>query len=210
MQYIEFQVNPLHGTDDAYKVIEFAARNCYQSRHKIGQNTAENFCRTLVKNEHFAMLEHAYQSFEFICDRGISHEIVRHRLSSLAQESSRYCNYSKDKFGNQISIIKPLYKFTEKQINRRELLYRMIEDLYMLEIQEGIPSEIARDLLPQSLKTSVVMTCNFREWRHILKLRTAKAAHPNIQYLMNIVLDWFMKKWPACFEDIIKRKDIVD
>jgi len=202
MKYHEFQVIPLHGTEKAYEVIELAARSCYQSKHKIGPGTAENFCRTLIKNKHFAMIEHAYQSFEFIVDRGVSHEMVRHRLASYAQESTRYCNYSKDKFGGEITIIKPLYQFTQEQLRRREALYRMIEDHYILETSEGVPPEIARDVLPHSLKVSIVMTCNFREWRQVLELRTAKPAHPYIKHVMNKVLDWFMERYPSCFEDI--------
>lgn len=203
MNYQELSVEPLSGTENAYEVIEEAARECYQSKHKIEKGSAEPFCAMLLRRNHTAMFDHAYKSFRFVVNRGVSHEMVRHRLAAFAQESSRYCNYSKGRFGGEISIIKQnCHDFTQEQLNRREELFKHIEEVYCEETDEGIPPQIARDVLPLCLKTSIVMTCDFTEWRHVLKLRTTKKAHPQIKVVMDEVLKWFLDNYPACFHDL--------
>ena len=166
------------------KHIESISRVCYKSEDKITNESSHNFVRKLIQLGHEAMIEHFNFSVKFTCDRGVSHEIVRHRVSSFAQESTRYCNYSKDKFGNEITVIEPL--FWEK--NSYEYLTwestcRSAERTYFELIESGATPQEARSVLPNSLKTEIVMTANLREWRHFFKLRTAKAAHPQIREL---------------------------
>lgn len=162
--------------------IESAGRTCYKSEDDITEGTAEEFIRMIIKRGHESVLEHASASFRIITDRGISHEIVRHRLASYSQESTRYCNYSKEKFGKEITVIKPsgieggdeaiwTVSIMEAEKNYFELLER------------GCSPQQARSVLPTCLKTELVMTCNFREWRHFLKLRMPVAAHPDIRII---------------------------
>jgi len=208
MKYEHLSVESLSGTENAYEVIEEAARECYQSKHKIGPGTAEKFCAMLLKNGHTAMFDHAYQSFRFVVNRGVTHEMVRHRLAAYAQESTRYCNYSKGKFGGEITLIKQeCYDFTDEQTKRREDLFKHIEEVYTAETNEHIPAQIARDLLPICTKSSIVMTCNFTEWRHVLRLRTSKAAHPQIRVVMDQVFAWFLQRYPLCFNDLIRETE---
>ena len=123
----------------------------------------------------------------FICDRGVSHELVRHRVFSFAQESTRYCNYSKDKFGKELTFIKP--SWWKEEDNEVATLYiqpwRNIENCYLTLIENGIKPQDARAILPNALKTEVVMTGFESDWDHFFELRCAKAAHPDMQKLAN-------------------------
>ena len=140
---------------------------------------------------------------KFICDRGVSHEIVRHRMASYCQESSRYCNYSKGGFGNEITVIKPL--FLEVGTDEWEMwrdACNMAERFYFELLDCGCSPQEARSVLPNSLKTEVVMTANIREWRHFLKLRCSPAAHPQMREVALILLDKVHDLIPVCFDDI--------
>jgi thymidylate synthase (FAD) len=190
-------------TPDAVRVIERAGRTCYKSEDKITDESAEKFVRTIIKSGHDSVLEHAVASFRIVCDRGVTHELVRHRLASYSQESTRYCKYSGDKFGGHISIIHP-NGMTMKQICRREAHFESVQALYDAEIAEGVKPQIARGVLPTCLKTEIVCTMNFREWRHTLKLRTSPKAHPQIVEVMNMVKGWFRMNYPVIVEDIIQ------
>lgn len=183
--------------------IETIARTCYQSQQS---NNNHNLIKSLIRSEHFAMLEHYGITVKFVTDRGISHEIVRHRLASFAQESTRYCNYIKDKFGNEISVIKPQelvkgsfeYIVWKKQCEQAEKAYFKL-------IDNGVSPETARSVLPTSLKTTIVMTANVREWRHFLNLRaigTTGKPHPDMQALAINLLNQFKSKIPILFDDI--------
>ena len=189
-------------TPDALSVIERAARVCYKSEDKISPNSSEKFIKTILKSGHESVIEHAVASFRIVCDRGISHELCRQRLASFSQESTRFCCYAGSKFGSQISIIHP-DGLTTDQINRREKHFNDVQSLYNTEIEEGIKPQIARGVLPTCLKTELVITANFREWRKILQLRTSKKAHPQIVEVMSIVLEWFRKNYPVIVEDIL-------
>lgn len=187
--------------------IERIARTCYKSEDKIkdqGESAKELIAR-LIANGHEAMLEHSQLSVKFICDRGVSHELVRHRMASFAQESTRYCNYSKDKFGNELTFIRPYYYFDN---NRRveqavwDHMMQEVEDAYISLIQNGSTPQEARCILPNSLKTEVVVTANYREWRHILELRCDKAAHPQMRELMIPLLEELHGLIPIVFDDI--------
>ena len=149
------------------------------------------------------MLEHCSFTVKFICDRGVSHEIVRHRLASYCQESTRYCNYSKGDFNSEITVIEPCY------LNKGTFAYdewkeacRRAESAYFNLLNWGLSPQEARAVLPNSLKTEVVMTANVREWRHFLKLRCSKAAHPQMREVATLLLKKLKEKVPVCFDDI--------
>lgn len=156
--------------------IEKAARNCYQS--DINTNTRAEFIRRLVKRGHHAMLEFGKMTVQFVTDRGVSHEIVRHRLFSFAQESTRYCNYE----GKEIEFIVPS-EYEKWDRESEQIWYDTMlecEDAYKRMLKDGCSPQQARSVLPNSLKTSVVVSGNFREWRHFFDLRTAQNAHPDM------------------------------
>jgi len=200
-------------------VIERAGRTCYKSEKPCPDcggyadkscmtcvGRSNEFVRMLIERGHEAMIEHATATFKFICDRGVTHELVRHRLASFGQESTRYCNYNKKKFGAEITILQP-DGLTDQQWERRKKVLEYIEHLYLEEIGEGLNPQIACGVLPICLKTEIITTANFREWRHILKLRTSKAAHPQIRQMMGQVYDVFNTTWPVFVEDIEPFKD---
>jgi thymidylate synthase (FAD) len=183
--------------------IERIARVCYKSEEHITETSASDFVRMLIKRSHEAMIEHCSITVKFICDRGVSHEIVRHRIASYAQESTRFCNYSKDKFNGEITVIQPC--FTE--VNSPQYLLwesgmRLCEQNYFMLLDEGWSPQEARSVLPNSLKTELIMTANLREWRHFLKLRTDKAAHPQLKELTVSLLAELKEKLPEVFENI--------
>jgi thymidylate synthase (FAD) len=181
-------------------MIERAGRVCYKSEDKITNESAPKFIKMLLARNHEAVLEHACASILFICDRGVSHELVRHRLASYCQESTRYCNYGSDKFSNEIKVIEPPLSPEDKIL--WEFQCKKIEESYLIMISEGVSPQIARSILPTCLKTEIVVTTNFREWRHILKLRTSNAAHPQIREIMELALKILKDISPTCFEGI--------
>lgn len=183
--------------------IERAGRTCYKSEGRIGDGTAERFIAAIIKRGHESVLEHASITVRVICDRGVSHELVRHRIASYSQESTRYCNYNDGKFGGELTFIKPCF-WRNGSINYREWAWvmRNIEKSYDLMISAGATPEEARSILPNSLKTEVVVTMNIREWRHFFKLRTAPAAHPQMREIAGMMLEGFREKLPVLFGDI--------
>lgn len=186
------------------KKLERIGRVCYKSEGNITEDSAERFIKSIIARGHESVLEHASISVRVICDRGVSHEIVRHRIASYSQESTRYCNYSNDKFGNELTFIKPCY-WKETDINFIEWKKNMkrIEGEYLWFINNGkaTPQE-ARSILPNSIKTEIVMTMNLREWRHFFKLRCDKAAHPQMREVANIILEEFKNNIPVVFDDL--------
>lgn len=197
------------------QMIEKAGRTCYKSEDKISPDgeSAKRFVGMLIKNGHEAMIEHGPSlSVKFICSRGVSHEIVRHRLFSFAQESTRYCNYSSGKFGSECTFIVPPdqdwsdepEEYTCPAVFKTYWLYSMhnAEDDYKYFIELGWKPEQARDVLPNALKTEIVVTGNYREWRHFFKLRTDAAAHPHIRLLAKSLLDDIKTKIPVVFDDL--------
>lgn len=185
------------------KQIERIGRTCYKSEDRITDDSAVKFVKMLVDNGHEAMIEHAYVSVRIICDRGVSHEIVRHRMASYAQESTRYCNYSKDKFGNEITVIEPNFWADKPECKEVwEKAMKQAEEAYMKLIELGATPQEARSVLPNSLKTEIVVTMNLREWRHFFKLRTDKTAHPQIREIAVPLLKAFKEKIPVVFDDI--------
>lgn len=206
--------------------IERVARVCYKSEDKITPDgeSAKKLVGLLVKQGHEAMLEHSQLSVLFTCDRGVANELVRHRIASFAQESTRYCNYSKEKFGGELIFIRPYYipcepkekviraATSSEELKKLETDYQIhnawywscddAEKSYKTLIANGMRPEQARCVLPLCLKTEIVVTANYREWRNIFKLRTPVAAHPQMRELMCPLLLEIQKKIPVVFDDI--------
>lgn len=181
--------------------LERVGRTCYKSENKITIDSAAKFVKMLDNRKHTAMLEHCFASVKFICDRGVTHEAVRHRLASFAQESTRYCNYTKNKFGNEISVIKPPFTKEGSTEIWKETL-SVMEDGYKRLIENGEPPQLARSVLPISVKTELWFTANLREWQHVFSLRTSEAAHPQINALMKEALDIFRYVTPSMFTNL--------
>jgi len=194
--------------------IEQAGRICYKSENKITDESAEKFVERIIAFGHHSIIEHANISVKITCDRGVTHEIVRHRLVAYSQESTRYCNYK----GGVTFVIPPWINIEEGEYVRSTStilngekyggLYTWFahmwesEDAYMQALKYGWTPQQARSVLPNSLKTEIVMTANIREWRHILKLRTSKAAHPQMQETMIPILAEFRELMPILFDNL--------
>lgn len=198
-------LDPLNG-EEILEKIEKVARVCYKSEDKIAKGTAERMVRALVKSNHLAMLEHFSFSVKFTVDRGVSHEIVRHRVASFAQESTRYCNYGKD---GDVTFIIPCYLSNEHSISGLYEAWRsscsMAEDTYLSLLLEGATPQEARAVLPTSLKTEVVMTANLREWRHFFSLRACGATgkpHPQMLEVAVPLLQGCKEVIPVVFDDL--------
>lgn len=189
------------------KKIERVARVCYKSEEKAGEGTAERLVRSLIKSKHYAMLEHYSFSVLFTVDRGVSHELVRHRVASFAQESTRYCNYGNE---GEITVIKPdvLFNDFDKPHGEYDTWCRAMsnaEKNYLYLLGNGATPQEARAVLPNSLKTEIVVTANLREWRHILSLRavgTTGKPHPQMREVMIPLLEELKEKIPVIFDDL--------
>jgi thymidylate synthase (FAD) len=188
---------------DVLKKIESIGRVCYKSEDKITPDSATGFIKMLIDRGHTAMLEHVSISVKFITDRGVTHEMVRHRLAAFAQESTRYCNYATDKFGKEITVVEPPFFDTRSEAFRVwAMAMKYAECAYLQLLELGASPQEARSVLPNSLKTEIVITANLREWRHILDLRTAETAHPQMREVMRPLLDAFKSKIPVVFDDL--------
>lgn len=183
--------------------IERCGRVCYKSENRITDASAQTFVSNIIRRGHEAVLEHASITVKFVVDRGVSHEIVRHRLAAYCQESTRYCNYSKNNFDCEITVIKPCYLVPDTVgWNFWEDACHKAERIYFDLLECGYTPQEARAVLPNSLKTEVVMTANLREWRHFFSLRTAPAAHPQMREVTIPLLHRFQELIPIIFDDI--------
>ena len=226
----KFEDRNLYGDSggmDLLRDIERFGRTCYKSEDKITNESAMKFVKMLISKGHESVIEHGKVTVRVVCDRGVSHEIVRHRIASYSQESTRYCNYGHQ--GEITVILPPWYKqiwaLKEETEKRGGGLYitddpkltdntdsvrfwawytscLKAEESYMLLINKGATPEEARAVLPNSLKTELVITFNLREWRHFFKLRTAMAAHPQMREITIPMLRGFKEKIPVVFDDI--------
>lgn len=201
-------LTPINGIE-VLKALELAGRTCYKSEDKITEDSCVKFVQNVLKRGHEAVIEHFNISVRFVCDRGVTHEIVRHRIASYCQESTRYCNYSNDKFGNEITVILPLFFDTGMGTASNSLVYDewkhaclSAERHYFKLLEMGAQPQEARSVLPNSLKTEIVMTANLREWRHFLKLRTSPAAHPQMRQIALMLLKQLKEMIPVLFDDI--------
>ncbi len=195
--------------DAILQKLERAARTAYKSEDRIIPGSAERLIGSCIRRGHESVLEHVSLSVRFVCDRGVSHELVRHRLASYTQESTRYCCYAGDKFGGEITVIRPCFwaEGTKPYIDWEHACMEA-EDWYRLLLLESKATpEQARSVLPNSLKTEVVMTANLREWRHILRLRTAPDVHPQMREIMLPLLAELTEQLPEVFGDIAHKDE---
>ena len=225
MNFIDSSVEIIDdiNSDLILKKIELALRNCYKSENLIEDGSAEKLIKSCINRGHESPLEHVSITYRVICDRGVSHEWVRHRLASYSQESSRYCNYTKGKFGSEITYIKPEWfdeyqslilkpscDTTQEEYDKISIYFaykkalKTAELSYFTMIRNGATPDIARAVLPNSLKTDLVCTMNIRELRNFFKLRCTKYAHPAIRKLAIELLQKLKEKGLGIlFEDII-------
>lgn len=195
--------------DEMVRKIEKIGRVCYKSENNIKEDSAERFISNILKRGHESVIEHESITVRMICDRGITHEIVRHRIASYSQESTRYCNYAGDKFGNEITVIDIAGGFhynmeNESDLKKYEAWMRAMENAensYFEMLELGATPEEARSVLPNSLKTEIVMTMNLRAWRHFFRLRCDHHAHPQMREVASIALNEFKEKLPIFFND---------
>lgn len=193
-------INP----SEILKNIEAYGRVCYKSESLVTDISAEPFIRRILQSGHESVIEHEKITVRIVCDRGVTHEIVRHRIASYSQESTRYCNYSKNKFGSELTFIKPVFWAEESQeyeIWKEQM--QLIENSYMKLMHLGVAPEQARSILPNSLKTEIVVTMNLREWRHFFKLRTSKYAHPQMREISVPLLKKMSAMLSPVFDDIL-------
>lgn len=193
-------------------LIERAGRTCYKSEARITEDSSLKFLSTILRNGHESVIEHSSVTVKIICDRGVTHEIVRHRLASYSQESTRYCNYA----GGVTFVIPPWIDIEPGEYYARDYakfyvvpglknwfyIMHQAEAEYKSLLAAGWTPQQARTVLPNSLKTEIVMTANLREWRHFFKLRTSAAAHPQMREIAVPMLAEFKARIPVIFDGI--------
>ena len=200
---------------DMLRRIERIGRVCYKSEDRIEEGSAEKFIRGIIRRGHESVIEHGSITVKFICDRGVTHEIVRHRIASYSQESTRYCNYVKEKFGRQITCIDLATGFrydlnNESDRKKYDVWQQAMENAersYFQMIELGATPQEARSVLPNSLKTELVTTMDLREWRHFFRLRADTAAHPQCREVACMLLDRFAREYPVFFEDLLETEE---
>jgi thymidylate synthase (FAD) len=205
MKIVQPSANLVWVTPNAERTIEEAGRTCYKSEDKISEESSARFIKQILSSGHESVLEHASASFRIVTARFTTHQIVRHRLFSYSQESQRYCNYSQDKFDNGVCFVVPvalnerwdneqneLFILWKNSCNKSEAAYKRLLDY-------GCKPEVARSVLPSSCKTEIVMTGNFRNWRHFLKLRMDSHAQADIRFLANQIYDQLFEVAPNVF-----------
>ena len=203
MKIVEPSVELMRDFDGAeiMKFIEHCGRTAYQSEKNITADSAEKFIRNLIKRGHESVLEHFSATFKIICDRGVMAELTRHRLASFTIESTRFNDYSSKKFGGELTFIEPCFCKDTETLVWKSYMSRSEKD-YLRMLNIGATPEQARAILPNSLKTEIIMTANLRELRHILQLRCDKKAHPQMRQVANMILAVLKEKLPIIFEDI--------
>ena len=191
--------------EDAYRAIAAAMRNCYRAELNAMPATDEQMVEKAIKKHHLSILEFAEVSINITCDRGVTHELVRHRLCSYAQESTRYCNYSGEKFGRELTFVRPSWTLNPGMENRMLLWMKAVsnaEDSYMDMLDDGATPQEARAVLPNSLATKIAIKANLREWIHIFKLRCDNPAHPDMRQVMWPILNSMLDKYPVVFQGV--------
>jgi len=191
-------------TNSVYAHLENAYRLCYKSEDKIKSNKdTKSFLTKMLASHHVTPIEHFQISVRIICDRGVSHELVRHRLTAVSQESTRYCNYAKNKYNNEITVIKPFF-WQESSDNYAiwQIAMQDAEDAYLSLLAYNTSAQQARLVLPNSLKTEIMMSANIREWLHIFELRCSKASHPQMREIMLPLLKSMWLKLPVLFDQV--------
>jgi len=182
--------------------LERCARICYKSEERMGDDFNPQFLKSILARGHESVIEHEKITVLFVVDRGVSHEMVRHRIASYSQESTRYCNYSQDKFGREITLIEPFFLTDPEAYSLWRQACQTAEDCYIKMLEKGCSPQEARSVLPNSLKTEIAVTFNMREWRHFFLLRCAAPAHPQMRQVAIPLLLLFKEKFPVLFDDI--------
>ncbi len=199
MKLIEQSHQILFLPDNALQLIEKAGRTCYKSEDKITSDSSDKFVKMLIDRGHLAMIEFGFIGVKFITNRGVTHEMVRHRMCSFAQESTRYVKYD-----GEMEFVKPVW-WTDTDLIA-ELMFldhcKQSEQVYKNLLKKGWPPQQAREVLPNALKTEIVVGANIREWIHIFTLRCSNKAHPQMSALMRPVLEELKTKIPVVFEGI--------
>lgn len=198
MKIVQPSVTTEFITPNAALLIERAGRTCYRSEGKAKPGSAAPFVKRLIDSKHESVLEHAYASFRVVSNVAIQREARTHRISTQSCESTRYCNYSNDAFGNEIKVIQPYCK-TEKGLNRWHQSVLEAEQAYFDMLSYGEPPEVARDVLQFCLACEYVWTANFRSWLHIIELRTAPSAHPQMRQIATMIQDILKAECPEVF-----------
>jgi thymidylate synthase (FAD) len=187
---------------DMVSLVEESARLCYKSQGHSNENIDAQFIRDKIDKGHLSVIEHSLVTVKIICDRGVSDETVRHRLASYSQESTRSCNYSKDKFGNEITVIAPCFWNKDSApYGEWEIACRHAEKAYFNLLENNATAQEARSVLPNSLKTEIMVSMNFREWRHFFELRLSAAAHPQMRQVAGLILKEIKLAIPVIFDD---------
>lgn len=194
----ENQLDPM-----VLKRLERYARVCYKSEESLSDQGSERFIRSKIKLGHESIIEHEKITVMFVIDRGVSHELVRHRIAAYSQESTRYCNYANQRFGEEITVIEPYFYLGSDNYQRWQEACSHAEQAYLELLAAGSSPQEARSILPNSLKTEIVVTFNMREWRHFFALRCDKAAHPQMRQVAIPLLLLFRDRLPGLFDDII-------
>lgn len=204
MQIVDpyIQVEKVDGTK-IMKNIERACRTCYRSEGKITEESYKTLLKNCITRGHESVLEHEKVTIRMYCDLGVYKDLTRHRIASFSIESTRYCNYGKDKFDNELKIIKPcnIEEGTSLYTHWKEAC-EVIEKNYMEMSNEGALPDQLRMILPHSIAAEVTMTANIREWKHILSLRASSHTHPSIRQLTIPLLLYFKEIMPEIFEDV--------
>ena len=190
----------LNYTTNIDKTIEYAGRTCYNSIDKMCEGSSDEFIEKIQSFKHLSCIEHGSITCELVTDRGVMAELTRHRVASFSVQSTRYCNFSKTKYNKEITVIEPY--FWAKDSVQYAAWYDSCchsEDTYNYLTANGATAQEARSVLPNSLKTIIVMTANPREWKHVFDLRCHRDAHPQCRQLMIPVAVEFAKRWPSLF-----------
>ena len=197
-----FEIIDMKDGDEILKLIECIGRTCYKSEDKITPDSSAAFVKKIIINGHHSVLEHVSATVRIVCDRGVSHELVRHRLLAVSQESTRYCRYGTKE--RELTFIRPMWwEIEDVQYQLWQYAMKETEFAYGEMLKKDSTPQEARSVLPNSLKTELVITANMREWRHILSLRCSKAAHPQMRQIMIPLLKEMHSRCPIMFEDII-------
>lgn len=216
------EVEPFDGVK-IMKNIERACRTCYRSEGNITEDSYKKLITNCINRGHESVLEHEKITIRLTCDIGVYKDLTRHRIASFSIESTRYCNYGKDKFDNELKFIEPVFytdtwkdrNYEGSAMSKEELKsffwYKIMSDIEsaymnMNNLCECTPDEM-RMILPHSTAAEVTMTANIREWKHILELRCSKGAHPAVQQVMIPLLLYFKEQMPEIFNNIDYNKE---
>jgi thymidylate synthase (FAD) len=197
----EIQVEQYDGIK-IMKNIERACRTCYRSEGLITEDSYKRLLKNCINRGHESVLEHEKITIRMTCDVGVYKDLTRHRFGSFSIESTRYCNYGKDKFDNEIKFIEPIYFDEAEKAQYWVAAMTEIEKIYLTMSELGCTPDELRMILPHSTAAEVTMTANIREWRHILDLRTKKMTHPSIRQLLIPLLLKFKEDMPELFDSI--------